>query len=318
MAIPVNSFETFDSIGNREALMNRIFDISPTDTPVLSSIPRGKASATFEEWQTDALDAAAQNVQIEGDDAAFGVITPTVRLGNYTAITTKNIVITGTQDVVDKAGRGRETAYQVLRKGKEIKNSLELMILDNNARAAGSSGVPRQVAGIPAWLTTNTVFQSGSSGADPTGDGTDARTDDGVPVAFTEVMLQDALQSMWDNGGQPEGAQLVSGSFNRRQLSTFDGDTTKFHRSETGRLVASIRVYESDFGAVRAVPDRFGRARDVFVLDPSFLEFRELRPMNVTDLAKTGDSTKKQLLTEWTLVVRNEAAHAGIYDLTVA
>lgn len=83
MAVPQGTFQSYQAIGNREDLSDVIFDVSPTETPFTTRIAKIKAKAVFHEWQTDALDAAATNAQVEGDDASTNTATPTVRLRNY-------------------------------------------------------------------------------------------------------------------------------------------------------------------------------------------------------------------------------------------
>ena len=89
MALPTNTFATYEAIGNREDLSDVIYRIDPTDTPFVTSIEREKATNVNHEWQTQALAAAAQNAQLEGDDPQTNTTTPTVRLGNLCQISNK-------------------------------------------------------------------------------------------------------------------------------------------------------------------------------------------------------------------------------------
>ena len=127
-----NAFDTYEAIGNREDLINQIYDISPTKTPFLSGTARNTASATLHEWQTDALVAAASdNAQLEGDEVTRAASLPTTRLNNSCQISRKDATVTGTQDVVDKAGRTREMAYQMMKRTKELKRDMESSLLAN-------------------------------------------------------------------------------------------------------------------------------------------------------------------------------------------
>jgi len=112
MTAIIETYQTYDSIGLREDLTDIIYDISPTDTPFMSGSARGSAKATLHEWQTDALEAVdSANAHIEGDDIdTFPAVSPTVRVGNYTQISRKLVLIAGTLDTVDKAGRATEMA----------------------------------------------------------------------------------------------------------------------------------------------------------------------------------------------------------------
>lgn len=314
MAQPSGTYSSYDAVGNREDLTDIIYDVSPTETPVMSALARAKATATSHEWQTDALaSASAANAVIEGDEATTDASTATTRLKNYTQIMDKVAVVTGTQEAVSKAGRKSEMAYQMEKRMKELKRDIEAAICDNGAYVAGNDTTARELAGFPAWLTTNT--SAGASGADPTTIGSTARTD-GTQRAFTEELLKAVLQDCYTNGGNPSMA--VVGPFNKRKASEFTGSATRMDKSEDKKLYAAIDVYVSDFGEVKFVPNRFSRARDCLLIDPEYACLAYLRPFKTMDLAISGDYMRKQILTELTLEVKNEAAHGIVADLTTS
>jgi hypothetical protein len=314
MAQPTNTFSSYDAKGNREDLTDVIHDISPTDTPFLSGVEWNTAEATLHEWQTDALaSASATNAVIEGDDATNDASTATVRLGNYTQISDKVAVVTGTQQTVRKAGRKDEMAYQVAKRARELKRDMESSLLANNAKVAGNDSTARELAGVPAWIATN-VSKAGD-GSNPTGDGTDARSD-GTQRDLTEAMLKTVLQACWDEGGDPDC--LMVGGFNKQRVSEFTGNATRFDKSEDKKLTAAVDVYESDFGQIKVIPNRFQRARDALVLEKDRWKLSMLRPFELIDLARTGDTTKKQLIVEYTLEACNEKASGIIADLTTS
>ena len=315
MAQPTNSFDSYDSIGNREDLFDQIYNVDPFETPILSRLPKVKASNTLHEWQTDSLDSPSDtNKHIEGDDTVAEAITPTTRLGNYTQIFKKSATIPGTLEAVNRAGRAKEMAFQLIKKGKAMKTDMEKSMFANNARVAGSATVARELAGMPAWLTSNTA--AGSGGSDATGDGTDARTD-GTQRAFTEATLKTVLASIYDNSGNKPDC-IVLGSFNKQVMSGFTGSSTRFDKSEDKKLVTSIDVYEYDFGMIKTIPSRHVRSRDGLVLTTDMWAWAQLRPMKQEHLAKTGDSEKFHIVAEATLVCRNEAASGGVFDLTTS
>ena len=47
MALPTNTFTTYDAIGNREDLSDKIWNVDPTDTPFFSGIDKEKATGTL-------------------------------------------------------------------------------------------------------------------------------------------------------------------------------------------------------------------------------------------------------------------------------
>jgi len=313
MAQPTNTFDTYDSIGEREDLSDVIYSISPTDTPFLSSAAKTKSTAVLHEWQTDALAAAStSNAVIEGDEATLDAVTATTRLSNSCQIMDKTVVITGTQEAVDKAGRASEIAYQIAKKAKELKRDMEAQITTNNAEVTGSATAAREMGSLGAWVATNDVMgTSGTSGSV----GNTARTD-GTQRAFTETLLKSVIKSVWDEGGNP--TMIMVGPFNKQKLSGFTGNSTRFDAGADATLYTSVDVYASDFGQLQVVPNRFSRDRDAYVLDMDYWGVAFLRDFSMHELSKTGDSEKRQLLVEATLESRNEAASGLVADLTTS
>jgi len=315
MAQPTNTFDTYDSVGIREDLSDIVHNISPEETPFYSKSAKKAARNTFVEWQTDSLRASAANAHIEGDTTTAEARTATTRLGNYTQIFKNAVVVSDSDDNVDNAGRAKEIAYQTLKIAKEQKLDIEKALFDNNARAAGSSSVARELAGAPAWMTTNTV--AGSGGADPTGDGTDARTD-GTPAAFSQANFDTVMQSIWVAGGKPDTVYLSA--FQMNVALGFTGNNNQRSSVQAGdeRVVKSLAVYVTPWGTVEFMPSRENRSRDVFIMQDNMWEVASLRGTKNVALAKTGDNTTRQVVTELTLCAKNEAANGIIADCTTS
>lgn len=312
MAAPTNTFQTYQAKGAREDLANVIYRIAPTETPFLSAIAKVDSEATFHEWQTQDLASAGANAQIEGDDATNIAATPTVRLGNYTQIMTKTVVTSGTQDEVKKAGRGSELSYQVSLKGLELKRDMEFALCQNSTFNAGAAGTARQLRGLEGWVATNADY--GVGGAAPVYNGGNTAPTDGTARAFTESSLKTVLQLIWVQGGKPD--LLMMGGTQKQTFSTFTGGSTRYDVSEDKKVTAAVDVYISDFGTIKAVPNRFQRARTAFAVQTDMFALATLRPMRTVPLAKTGDSEKRMLITEVTLEARQEKSSGAIRDLT--
>jgi hypothetical protein len=313
MAQPTNTFDTYDSVGIREDLSNVIHNISPEETPFYSKAAKKAAKNTLVEWQTDSLRASTTNAHIEGDATTAEARSATTRLGNYTQIFKNAVVVSDSDDNVDNAGRAKEIAYQTLKIAKEQKLDIEKALFANNARAAGNSTTARELAGAPAWLTTNTV--AGSGGADPTGDGTDARTD-GTQAAFSQANFDTVMQSIWVAGGKPDTVYLSA--FQMNVALGFTGNNNQRSSVQAGdeRVVKSLAVYVTPWGSVEFMPSRENRSRDVFIMQDNMWEVASLRGTKNVALAKTGDNTTRQVVTELTLCAKNEAANGIIADCT--
>ena len=311
-------YNAHDAIGQREDLTDVIYNISPTETPFMSSIGKTKATAVYHEWQTDSLAAATtNNAAVEGADASDATLSPTVRLGNYTQILQKTIKVSGTLDTVNKAGRKSEKAYQLAKASSELKRDLETILLSNQGRSAGTSNsTARKMGSLLSWLKTNTSV--GSGGSDPTTIGVSTRTD-GTQRTFTEALLKTVVAEVYDSGGSPK--VLMVGTTGKQKVSTFAGIAAQRFMAPANTpttIIGAADVYMSDFGSMSVVPNRFMRTRDALVLDPEYAALAYLRPFQTNELAKAGDSDKTQILVEVTLEVKNEAAHGIVADLDMS
>ena len=318
MAVDAAALLTFSAIGNREDLSDTIYRIDPTETPFMSGIEKTKATAVLHEWQTQALAAATStNSNLEGDDAVTDTATVTTRLGNICQISDKVARVSGTQRSVDHAGRDDELDYQAMLKGLELRRDMETTLLANQGRQSGSPSTARGVGAVLSWLNSNT--SKGTNGSDPSSAqlGISTRTD-GSARAFTESQLKTVLQSCWNNGGKPD--VIMVGGFNKQQFSTFTGRATPTEDTRAKKITAAVDAYESDFGTLKVVPNRFQRSRDVLVLQMDLWAMAYLPGRNMISLplAKTGDSDRRQVLCEYTLEARQEKGSGGVFDCTSA
>jgi len=313
MTLETNAFTTYSAVGNREDLSDVIYNVAPTETPFITGIARVDASAVLHEWQTDTLaSAVTDNAVLEGDAITNDAATATVRLSNTCQIQDKVPRVTGTQEVVNKAGRNSEMAYQVVKRSLELRRDMETTALQNQAENTGNATTARVTGSIGSWIDTNT--SNGGSGSDGSL-GNTARTD-GTQRDFTESLLKTVLQSIWNSGGEPDCIML--GAYNKTVLSTFTGNATRFKTAEDRTLVSSIDVYGSDWGDLEVMPNRFQRARDALILQKDMWAIAYLRPVRLQDIAKTGDSQAKQIIVEWALESRNEAASGAVWDLNTS
>lgn len=308
MATPVNAVSTVLINGQREDLIDVIYNIDPYDTPFLSAIPKATASAITHEWQTDELRAPAVNTKIEGEDATINPGTFTTMNSNICQIVSETLQVTGTADAVNKAGRAKELGYQLAKKGKEIRMDMELMLVGTPlAKVQRSSSVAGQAGNIFSYYKTNGSV--GAGGAQPTGNGVNTGTD-GTLRSLTEAMILTASENIWKEGGQAN--KIMCNSTLKRHISAnFKGRATEIHLdSADNRVSQAVDIYECDFGKYSIELNRHFKVDALFMYDPKMHALCYLRPFMHWELAKTGDSEKRQMLAEYTLRVNNEKSGA--------
>jgi hypothetical protein len=324
MSNPVGTFATYQAIGNREDLTDKIYRISPTEVPFLSAAARETATNTKHEWQIDRIPSAVtSNQAVEGNNPSNTTINPTTRVFNYCEIAQYAFQISGTQQVVNSAGR-KEMAFQIVKYGLQMKRDMESALSGANGFASGATGTARVSASLESWMSTNWTTQNASptSAASTgyiTGTGTTAPVDATTPATVTEANVKAIIRAAWTNGGQPD--TILVGPYNKVKVSGFSGILTNNIFQQAGgqaKIVAAADAYVSDFGTLKVVPSRFNRDRTLCVLDMNYWAVAYLRPFQSTQLAVTGDSTQRMILAEYALVSRNEAASGKVADLSTS
>lgn len=332
MAQVTNTYETYDvgaSGGNREELADKIYQITPEETPFLSMIGRKPVASVHPEWLIDTLASPdMNNNQPEGNDWTYQAIVRPSRVGNYTQISDKRIVVSRTQDKTSTAGRKSDLAREVAKKGVELRIDMEAIVLSNQASVAGSgdAATNRKLGSFRPWLASNdTLGSGGASGGFNTGTNLVDAATNGTQRAFTKAILDATILSTFNAGGSPR--TLMVSPYVKTVFSTFMADANVANqRYETPRsspttIVAAADTYLSDFGTINVVPNRqmaragAAVARNAYLIDPKMVKLGVFDDIQLVKPAKTGDAEKRVLVTEYTLIVNNEAAHGVAADL---
>ena len=331
MAIATNTRTTYSAVGIREDLSDIIYNISPMDTPFMSSVGKGSCDNTLFEWQTDELAAAAANQQLEGDDSmdALAVSEPR-RLQNYAQISYKAVQTSGTAEAVDFAGRRSSQAYQLAKRAKEIKRDMEKMLLSEDLKVAGGASTARKTAAVMSWLgtasagTSNIIDGSASpvvgivnQGSPTAGypNGTSVASPSGVDAVLTMAMINLAMERCFENGGEP--TDLMCDASLKQKISSLGGSVIADLQKEApgaapATAINAIDVLVTDFGTLKIVPSRLCLPNQLYFFDYDFWSIDYLRPFQTETLAKTGDSVKQLMIAEYGLRAKNGLANAAV------
>jgi hypothetical protein len=311
--------------GNREDLEDVIWELDPLETYCLTNFDHVEANATYHEWELDAMVAPGANRQIEGDAESYTSIASPTRAGNYCQITSKQFLVSGTQERVRSAGRpgGRsEIKRQLVKQMKELKNDIEFAIVGNQVSSVGGSATARSSGGIESWIATTdnsgngvraTSTASASTAAFAAG-ATGVVTDGTTTGALPETKFREALQLGWAAGGKNH--IVLVGATQKTAISAFSGIATKTTYIPNNKVRAVIQAsadfYVSEYGEHQIQLHRHVRSSVVLALDPEFWSIAFLREPFSEEMAKTSDGWKRAMRAEWCLVSRNQKASAKV------
>ena len=320
MTVPTNLYQKASLKGDREDLIDKIFNTSPTETPVVSSIGRTTATNTYHEWQRDSLAAAdADNAMIDGDDASMSATTPTERFGNYMQIFSKVKGVSRRANIVKKAGRGSELAYIKAQAMLELKRDIEASVLSNNPAVAPTTSVAGKSAGLGVQSYANALHNGSGATASWTSGAPTTAVTAGTNRTFTEALLKTACQNIYVNSGSVASMVVMSPS-HKALFSAFTG-IAGIRNEVKGKAQAVVTgaadVYVSDFGSLEIVPHYLmSGATDVHLLNTDYMDLAVLDGFKTEPLAKTGDSEKIMVITDCALAVRAPKALGKISNLT--
>jgi len=225
------------------------------------------------------------------------------------------VVVSGTQQASNNAGRDSEMALQLAKNSKSLKRDMETALTQNVAKAVGATGTARKSGGLETWTSSNVSRGGGSPAGSGAGSGA-APVDAGTKRAFTETILKAVIQATYSSGGDP--SVLMVGPFNKGVVSGFTGRSSARQMIGESKIQAAADLYASDFGDLKVIPNRFQRETAGFVLDPEYWSVAYFRDFKQEEVAKNGDAIKRALIVEYSLVAKNEAASGICADLTVS
>ena len=311
MAKVTNAFDTYSASSDREDLSNIIYNISPMQTPFMSSIGKRSIRNVVFDWQTEDLASPVSTGELEGFELSRSAAVGTSRVSNVAMISKRDATVSGSQESSDPAGKRSEMAHQLAIMSKALKRDMEEALCQKNGKTTGNATTARKTGAFESWMKSNVNNAAGST---PTGGGT-APTD-GTQRALTEALLKTALQSCFSNGGEPSMA--ICGPVNKGKISGFTGRSQARQFVDATTVEASVSIYSSDFGELKIVPSNFSRERSLLLVDPDFAKVSYLRDFEAVDIATIGDAVTKMIVVEYGLEVSNEAAHGAVVDLTTS
>ena len=311
MAKVTNAFDTYTATADREDLSNIIYNISPMQTPFMSSIGKRNIKNVVFDWQTEVLPTPSAAGQLEGFELSRSGSTATTRASNVAMISSRDATVTGSQEASDAAGKRSEMAHQLAIMAKALKRDMEEALCQKGAKTTGNATTARVTGGFESWITSN---DSRGTGGASTGSG--AAPTDGTQRALTEDLLKDVLQLMFANGAEPSLA--IAGPVNKQKISGFTGRSQARQFVDANTVEASVAIYSSDFGELKIVPSNRSRERSLLLVDPEFAKVSYLRNFETIDIATIGDAQTKMIVAEYGLEVSNEAAHGIVADLTTS
>jgi|TARA_B100000902_G_scaffold231546_1_gene219593 hypothetical protein len=311
MAKVTNAFDTYTATSDREDLSNIIYNISPMQTPFMSSIGKRNINNVVFDWQTEALASPVSTGELEGFELSRSAAVATTRVSNVAMISKRDATVSGSQESSDPAGKRSEMAHQLAIMSKALKRDMEEALCQKNGKTTGDATTARKTGAFESWVKSNVNNAAGST---PTGGGT-APTD-GTQRALTETLLKDVLQSCFENGGEPSIA--ICGPHNKQVISGFTGRSQARQFVDANTVEASVSIYSSDFGELKIVPSNRSRERSLLLVDPEMAKVSYLRDFKTVDIATIGDAVTKMIVVEYGLEVSNEAAHGAVVDLTTS
>jgi hypothetical protein len=300
--------------------------ITHRDTYFISNVDKVSVGQTQHQWVFDTLSAAAANKQVEGDAFTAVTLVTATRVSNYTQISNKSIIITGTYQATNVVGQN-PMGRAVLKAMKELKRDMEFTALGTQGSSAGPTN-GRATGGVLAWIWgqgavipgNKVLAKAAGTGANTTGttpsyaSAVVAGQTDGTTgtVAMTIADVTEALQLAWTDGGEPTIA--LASAAQKAYIDTFTSLATRMvdiGREEKLPISQSANVIVTSFGTVKVILSRYLNRNSCLFLDMPMWALGQLRPPAVKDMAAREDGDAKLLISEYTVIARNPNSSAA-------
>jgi hypothetical protein len=271
------------------------------------TVTRGYAGTSAEALADNQVINILGNADLEGADKPNARFTNRTRCGNYTQIFTATVEVSGTDMAASQLGLADEMDYQKQERLRELIRDLENSVVNGGQPTStpeGSGSVRRTMKGIVQHLVTN-VFHTGDSGF-PSGTDLD------------EAKINYVLRKIWESSNGNVDV-IVVGGFQKRKINAFCADSRTYAATDT-TFTNMVSVYESDFGVCKIITTRWLPQDAALLLDSSRINVLPLagRSFHFKPLASSGDYECGELIGEYTLGLKNEAAHGLIRDLSTS
>jgi hypothetical protein len=289
-----------------------------------------KLTARYSEFLTDALSAVdASNAHLDGDNDTIAASPAVTRLANRTQIVKKTAAVSGTTEAVNLYGTKSELAYQMAKRSKELKRDMETIMMGKQASTAGSASAAAKLGALQGYMSAGigNIVYSGAKGSATTpgwsGGNTGAIVNPSATAALDETKFKSLVKLCYDNGAENADVFMV-GSFNRQKASTFTGIADLYRETNTrptASILGTASVYISDFSGpagIKIVSNRFQSSDVGMLIDMDMVQVGFLRPYTSYELAKTGDSTARSIVAEFSILPISPESHGKIVGLTVA
>jgi hypothetical protein len=271
------------------------------------TVVRGYAGTTPENLADNQVINILGNAALEGADKPGARFTNRTRCGNYTQIFAATVEVSGSDMAASQLGLADEMDYQKQERLRELLRDLENTVVNGGqptSNPEGSGSVRRSMKGIIQHLSAN-VFHAGDSGF-PSGNDLD------------EAKINYVLRKIWETSNGNVDL-IVVGGFQKRKINAFTASSRSYAAGDT-TFTDMINIYESDFGICRIVTTRWVPQDAVLFLDSSRIGVLALagRSFHFKPLASSGDYECGELIGEYTLELKNDAAHGLIRDLSTS
>lgn len=331
-----NTYDTTNTgsaVSNREDLTDVLSILAPEETPILSSLNKQKANATFVEWTVDSLaDPLTAGIREGADVGTFtDKFAGRARLGNYVQKFRRDFQVSDLQEAVDSVGPAK-IAQAEAKSIRELKRDIEATLASANDRAVeDGSSTAYALRGLGDWLDS-----AGPSDV-PAGFRTPAASiytaAEAAATEFGEEALNDIITSIFEQTGSTNDLMLIADTGLRRVIADFartSGSSDNSVRNVnfdggSGQITLRVDMYESDHGMVSIVngnpscmPNFGGSTSNSsgYLINPEYAGIHELIALGSTRLPNQGGGERGYVDCALTLGVYHPQAHGVIQDVT--
>lgn len=307
MATISGTVDTTNAGALSESVRDVVINTAPTATPIYTmGMAKGqKAKALIHEWPIHSYEDAAENAHKETADVGVSASQDVVKISSRCQLKTKGVQVSDTVRAVKTYGREDELGFKLAEAGMALKRDCEFAVVSAQASAAETSNKGALMAGL--------ITQADSGVSDKVANSVAAR-------ALNASRINGVINNLAGQTGGVQDFKLVS---NTTQLSKANdifvtGQVNRYVDGDSKSVATGITMVRTQYGMISLMLDNFIANDTVLILDPAYVSYATLMPMETEKLAKTGTAEKWQLKEQGTICALAPNRVAAINRLTTS
>ena len=268
------------------------------------TVTRGFNGSTAATHADNSVITRIGRARIDGDDADDSPGTEVTSTTNDTQIFQRTVNVSRSELKVSKYGIANVEDYMIDKFMRELMMDLARLPYYGGVSAGTENTVARSAGGLPAFITNNITYATSTAA---TG---------GTALALTRDHIDDTLQNIFDDGGDPK-LMLTVANAQRKLNDMYEGYVSTARSEQLGGILIKKLMNPITGKILDVVVDRNCPSGQMWILSTKNIAYYPFDPFFYENLAKTKDTSAfGQVVGEYGFVCAYDKSHGAVKEFS--